>query len=55
MTLYTYDKDIVPGKSACAGECAKSWPPAAAPQNAKPSGDWSTVVRDDGIKQWRSG
>src|SRR3569833_135586 len=25
-TLYTYDKDDQPGKSACSGDCAKAWP-----------------------------
>ena len=26
MTLYTYERDTVPGASACQGECAKVWP-----------------------------
>jgi predicted lipoprotein with Yx(FWY)xxD motif len=52
MSLYTYDKDDTPGKSACTGDCAKAWPAFAAPADAKPFGDWSIVTRDDGSKQW---
>ena len=52
MTLYTYDKDTEPGKSACVGDCLKSWPAAIAPANAKPVGDWSIITRDDGAMQW---
>ena len=51
MTLYTYDKDT-PGKSACIGECATTWPPFTADQKAVPVGDWSLVARDDGTRQW---
>lgn len=51
MTLYTFDKDT-PGKSACNGPCAKNWPPLFVADGAKASGDWTIVVRDDGLKQW---
>lgn len=51
MTLYTFDKDAE-GKSACNGPCAGNWPPLAAAADAKPSGDWMVVTRDDGSKQW---
>jgi predicted lipoprotein with Yx(FWY)xxD motif len=51
MTLYTFDKDSG-GKSACNGPCAANWPPLMAGADAKPSGDWSVVTRDDGGKQW---
>ena len=51
MTLYTFDKDSG-GKSACNGACASNWPPLAAAPDAKPSGDWTIVTRDDGAKQW---
>jgi predicted lipoprotein with Yx(FWY)xxD motif len=51
MTLYTFDKDTA-GKSACNGPCAKNWPPLLVADGAKASGDWSTVTRDDGLKQW---
>ena len=51
MTLYVFDKDM-PGKSACNGPCAENWPPLAANDNDKPSGEWSIVIRDDGKKMW---
>jgi predicted lipoprotein with Yx(FWY)xxD motif len=51
MTLYTFDKDAG-GKSACNGPCAGNWPPLMAGADAKASGDWSIITRDDGSKQW---
>ena|ERR1700690_3065167 len=53
MTLYMFDKDTAgSGKSACNGPCAANWPPLAASGDAKASGDWSVITRDDGSKQW---
>lgn len=52
MTLYTFDRDATPGKSACNGPCATNWPPLMAAADAKPMGDWSIITRDDGGKQW---
>jgi predicted lipoprotein with Yx(FWY)xxD motif len=53
MTLYTFDKDAAgSGKSTCNGPCAANWPPLMAMGDAKPSGDYSIVTRDDGTKQW---
>ena len=53
MTLYTFDKDTAgSGKSVCNGTCANVWPALSAPADAKPSGDWTVVTRDDGSKQW---
>jgi len=51
MTLYTFDKDTG-DKSACSGACAANWPPLRAVPDAKASGDWSVIARDDGAKQW---
>jgi predicted lipoprotein with Yx(FWY)xxD motif len=51
MTLYVFDKDAQ-GKSNCNGPCATNWPPLAASADAKASGDWSVVKRDDGQMQW---
>jgi len=51
MTLYVFDKDAA-GKSNCNGPCATNWPPLMAAADAKASGDWSIVTRDDGMKQW---
>jgi predicted lipoprotein with Yx(FWY)xxD motif len=53
MTLYTFDKDVVgSGKSTCNGPCATNWPPLLAAADAKPSGDYTIITRDDGAKQW---
>ena len=53
MTLYTFDKDAVGGgKSVCNGPCATNWPPLMAPEDAKPTGEFTVIVRDDGKKQW---
>ena len=51
MTLYTEDTDIG-GKSVCNGPCATNWPPLAAPADAKPSGMYTIITRDDGSLQW---
>jgi predicted lipoprotein with Yx(FWY)xxD motif len=51
MTLYTFDKDTA-GKSMCNGQCAVNWPPLFVADDAKGAGDWTVVVRDDGLKQW---
>ena len=51
MTLYTFDRDAG-GKSACNGPCATNWPPLMATGDAKDSGDWTVVTRDDGGKQY---
>jgi predicted lipoprotein with Yx(FWY)xxD motif len=51
MTLYTFDKDTA-GKSMCNGQCAVNWPPLFVADDARGAGDWTVVVRDDGLKQW---
>jgi predicted lipoprotein with Yx(FWY)xxD motif len=53
MTLYVFDKDApASGKSVCNAQCATNWPPLTASADAKPTGEWSVVSRDDGTKQW---
>ena len=52
MTLYTWDKDTLAGKSACDGTCAENWPAATPVPGAVPTGDWTLIVRGDGKKQW---
>jgi predicted lipoprotein with Yx(FWY)xxD motif len=53
MTLYTFDRDTAGnGKSVCNGPCAANWPPMIASDSAKPVGEYTIVVRDDGRKQW---
>jgi predicted lipoprotein with Yx(FWY)xxD motif len=51
MTLYTFDMDAS-GKSKCNGPCATLWPAAIASDDAKPDGELSIIMRDDGSKQW---
>ncbi|MEJ6000962.1 COG4315 family predicted lipoprotein [Paucibacter soli] len=51
MTLYTFDKDSA-GKSMCSGPCIANWPALKAADDAKASGDWSIISRDDGSRQW---
>ncbi len=51
MTLYAFDKDAN-GKSMCNGPCAENWPPLMANAEAKPTGDWTVVTRDDGKMMW---
>ncbi|HOX89150.1 MAG TPA: hypothetical protein P5024_08500 [Burkholderiaceae bacterium] len=53
MSLYTFDRDVAgSGKSVCNGPCAANWPPLLAGADARASGDWSIVTRDDGARQW---
>jgi predicted lipoprotein with Yx(FWY)xxD motif len=52
MTLYTFDKDTVPGKSACNGPCLAAWPALVAASGDMAMGDWTVITRDDGNKQW---
>jgi predicted lipoprotein with Yx(FWY)xxD motif len=52
MTLYTYDKDTIPDKSACAAQCLKNWPLLQATDDDKDMGDWKVITLDDGSKAW---
>ncbi|WP_321880872.1 COG4315 family predicted lipoprotein [Paraburkholderia bannensis] len=52
MTLYAFDKDTAPGKSACVGACAAMWPAAIADSYDKETGDWSFIPNSDGKHQW---
>jgi predicted lipoprotein with Yx(FWY)xxD motif len=53
MTLYTFDKDAAgSGKSECNGPCATNWPPLLSAADAKASGDYTIITRNDGAKQW---
>ena len=51
MTLYTFDKDA-DGMSACYGDCAAKWPPYLVMEGETMGGEWGTVDRTDGTKQW---
>jgi predicted lipoprotein with Yx(FWY)xxD motif len=51
MTLYSSDADKN-GQSNCDIACARTWQPLIAPWAASTLGDWSTIARQDGTKQW---
>ncbi|HPT50004.1 MAG TPA: hypothetical protein PLS67_09395 [Accumulibacter sp.] len=53
MALYTFDKDEAGnGKSLCNGKCAENWPPLIAGEGDQAIGEFKTIARDDGRKQW---
>ncbi len=49
--IWIISKDIA-DQIVGSGRCATNWPPLMANADAKASGDWSIVTRDDGGKQW---
>lgn len=51
LPLYFSEADSL-GKSICYGECAVQWIPLIAPVSEKPLGQWTIVVRKDGLRQW---
>ena len=51
MSIYAYDKDTA-NTSACTGQCEVSFPPVLAPASAVPKGEWTTLQRAPGVKQW---
>jgi predicted lipoprotein with Yx(FWY)xxD motif len=50
-SVYAFDKDSA-DKSACDAVCARTWKPMLAPQTAQAQGDWSTLERSTGVRQW---
>lgn len=52
LPLYTFNFDTMVGMSHCEDDCARMWPPLAAPKAAKAFGDWSVIPRPDGSAQW---
>lgn len=52
ITLYTFDKDVTPGKSVCNVKCPFNWPPLFATPDDVAKGDWTIFERDDGMTQW---
>ena len=51
-TLYAAGKESTREVANCSTEACRQWQPLAAPQLAGEVGDFSVVVRDDGIRQW---
>ena len=52
MTLYYFDRDDSGNKSNCDAACTRRWTPLAAPADAQATGDFTTIVRNDGSKMW---
>jgi len=50
--LYTFNYDTMVGMSHCGDDCARMWPPLAAPGTAQAFGDWSLIPRAEGGVQW---
>jgi predicted lipoprotein with Yx(FWY)xxD motif len=50
-SVYSSDADA-PNKSNCNDECLRDWAPVAAPQIAKPRGEWTVIERSPGVLQW---
>jgi predicted lipoprotein with Yx(FWY)xxD motif len=50
--LYTFDKDVVPGRSECNNQCRLLWPPLMADPAGKPKGPFTIIQRQDGSQQW---
>jgi predicted lipoprotein with Yx(FWY)xxD motif len=51
MALFVFEKDAG-GKSMCNGRCAENWPALTASPDAKASGGWTVLTRDDGKMMW---
>lgn len=50
-SVYTFDKDTAE-KSACDAVCVRTWKPMLAPQSVHAQGDWTTIERSPGVRQW---
>lgn len=50
MTLYVHEGDG-PNQSACAGDCAETWPPALLPQGSELGENYALFARPDGTFQ----
>ena len=52
MTVYFFDGDANKDRAGCKAPCEAPWRPLVAPQLSLPVGDFTVVVRNDGINQW---
>lgn len=52
MTLYVFKRDGIGSSSCTATPCTTNWPALLAPGDARPSGDFSLIMRPDGTRQW---
>ncbi len=52
MTIYAFNGDANKDKAGCKTPCVSPWKPVVSPQLSLPVGDFTVVVRNDGINQW---
>lgn len=52
MTVYFFDGDANKDRAGCKTPCETPWRPLVSPQLSLPVGDFTVVVRNDGINQW---
>jgi len=54
LTLYAFEENPAPPLPGCAvgSDCARLWRPLEAGEIASPAGDFTVIVRSDGITQW---
>jgi len=51
FSVYAYDKDAA-GKSLCDAACLQKWSPLVAPETVRAQGEWGTIERAPGVRQW---
>jgi predicted lipoprotein with Yx(FWY)xxD motif len=49
--VYVYDQDTAT-RSNCTGACLERFSPILAPERIQSQGDWTTIERSPGVKQW---
>jgi len=50
-SVYAYEADT-PDTSQCHAACTQTWQPVIAPAMARARGEWSTLERSPGVRQW---
>lgn len=50
-SVYAFEGDT-PESSSCNAECTRTWNPVVAPAIARTRGEWSTIERSPGVRQW---
>lgn len=50
-SVYAFDQDTST-QSMCNGDCLHNWRPVVAPELARQKGEWTTIERSPGVRQW---
>lgn len=50
-SVYAFDQDSAT-QTSCVGDCLLNWRPVLAPALARAKGEWSSVERSPGVRQW---